>query len=221
MFRRKALCFHAIVGMPDASELCAAPMRHLTNNQTDQNMTATQIINGVDVAALESTVAAIKNKPEVGAFKFRAQNRSVSGGLNRSEIKEFHGALQEHRSGQAPFIVENDEPPVLLSRDQAPNPAEYIIQALLGCMTTTTIYKAAAQGIEIDSISSEIEGDLDLQGMLGLDPEVRAGFQELRARLRIKTKGDKEKLRLLHQSSPVFDTLARPVPIKVQVEFVD
>ena len=120
-----------------------------------------------------------------------------------------------------PFVMDNDEPPVLLSADRAPNPVEYVIQALLGCMTTTTNYKAAAQGIEIKSIRSEVEGDIDLRGFLGLDPGVRPGFQEMRATLRIKTSGPRDKVRELFRSSPVLDTLSRPVPIKVNVVFED
>ena len=180
--------------------------------------TATKV-NGVDVDALMSTAKAIVANPEIAQFQFRARNHLVHGGLNRSEIKNFHGAQQEHRTEKGAFLVENDEPPVLLSADQAPNPVEYVIQALLGCMTTTTVYKAAAMGIEIDSIRSEVEGDLDLQGMFELDPDVRPGFQEIRAKLFIKSKGSQEKLTALHRSSPVFDTLARPVPLKVEVIF--
>jgi uncharacterized OsmC-like protein len=176
-------------------------------------------MNGIDLDALMNTVNAITADPEIAQFKFRARNRLVEGGLNRSEIKTFYGAKQEHRTDKAPFVLENDEPPVLLSADKAPNPVEYVIHALLGCMTTTTAYKAAGLGMEIESIRSEIEGDLDLQGMLGLDPDVRPGFQEIRAKLFIKSKGDRETLAALHRSSPVFDTLARPVPIKVEVVF--
>jgi hypothetical protein len=96
-----------------------------------------------------------------------------------------------------------------------------VVQALLGCMTTTTVYKAAAQGIAIESFRSEIEGDLDVQGMLGLDPDVRPGVQEIRARLIVKTTGSREAIRELHKSSPVYDTLARPVLIMVEVVFED
>jgi hypothetical protein len=178
-------------------------------------------LNGVNLDAMGDTVAAIVAQPDLAKFQFRARNQAIEGGLNRSEIKEFRGALQEHRSDQAPFVLENDEPPVLLSNDKAPNPAEYVLHALLGCMTTTTLYKAAAQGVEIESMRSEIEGDLDLQGMLGLDPDVRPGYQEIRAKLFIKTRGMPEDLQNLYRSSPVFDTLARPVPIRVQVILED
>jgi uncharacterized OsmC-like protein len=179
--------------------------------------TPVTMLNGINPDALAQTVAAIQAQPELAQFQFRARNRLIGGGLNRSEIKTFHGAKQEHRTDSPGFVVDNDEPPVLLSQDQAPNPVEYVIHALLGCMTTTTVYKAAALGIEIESVRSEIEGDLDLQGMLGLDPSVRPGYQELRARLFIKTKDQRPELLELYRGSPVFDTLARPVPIKVQV----
>ena len=178
-----------------------------------------KLVNGVNVDTLMSTIQAIKAKPEIADFKFRASNQYVHGGLNRSSVKEFYGACQENRSDKEAFIIENDEPPVLLSGDSAPNPVEYVIQALLACMTTTTMYRAAGQGIEIESIRSEVEGDIDLRGMMVLDPNVRPGFQELRAKLVIKTKGPHDKLKDLHRTSPVFDTLSRPVPIKVDVVF--
>ncbi len=183
--------------------------------------TTDTILNGIDSDVLTQTIEAIKTNPEIAKFKFAASNRLVEGGLNRSEVKEFHGALQEHRTDKEAFVLYNDEPPVLLSEDKAPNPVEYVAQALLGCMTTQTNYRAASLGIEIESISSEVEGDIDLQGMMGLDPDVRSGYQELRATLRIKTKGPHDKLRELYKGSPVYDTLSRPVPIKVNVVFED
>lgn len=179
-------------------------------------------VNGVDTGALKKTVEAICDNPEIAQFQFRARNCLVEGGLNRSEVGAFHGALREHRCGVEPFVLHNDEPPVLLSADRAPNPVEYLLQALLACMTTTTTYKAAAHGIEIDSIRSEIEGDLDLRGMLGLDPEVRPGFQEIRATLRIKTRnGAGEEIREFYKGSPVYDTVSQPVNVKVQVVLED
>lgn len=175
-------------------------------------------VNGLDTGALRTTVETIAAEPDLARFRFRARNQLVEGGLNRSEIGQFHGARQEHRCGVEPFVLHNDEPPVLLSEDRAPNPVEYVLQALLACMTTATTYKAAAHGIEIESIQSEIEGDIDLRGMFGLDPEVRPGFQEIRATLRIRAKdGGSEQLREFYRSSPVFDTVSQPVPVKVQV----
>lgn len=177
--------------------------------------------NGVDTVALGSTVIAIHSNPKLAQFRFRVRNRLVEGGLNRSEIGEFYGAETAHRNGLEPFVVHNDEPAVLLSGDEAPNPVEYLLQALLGCLTTTTAYKATANRIDITSISSEVEGDLDLRGMLGLDSNVRPGLQEVRATLRIKSPGRDHRLLTFYQNSPVYDTLSRGVPVKVEVLLED
>lgn len=174
-------------------------------------------VNGIDAEALRQTVEAIRSHPELARFQFRARNQLVEGALNRSEVGEFHGAQTEHRRGIEPFVLHNDEPHVLLSKDQAPNPVEYVLQALLACMTTTTVYKAAAHGIEIDGIESEIEGDIDLRGLLEIDPNVPPGFQEIRATLRIRSQDTSPELREFYRKSPVFDTLTRPVPVKVCV----
>lgn len=179
------------------------------------------IVNGVDTDALRNTINAVRKDPGLANFKFRARNRAIEGGHNRSEVKEFYGARDEHRTNKAPFILDNDEPPVLLSGDKGPNPVEYVIQALLGCMTTTTMYHAASRGIEIESIRSEVEGDINLQGLLQTDPKVNPGFEEIRAKLHIKTRGPKDAVRNLHRLSPVYDTLSRPVPLKVEVLFED
>lgn len=195
-------------------------MKPETNTLKQPATTAgTNELNGVDRVALAKTLRAIEAEPALAAFRFRARNHVVHGPLNRTELMPFTGAGETHREGAAPFVMDNDEPPVLLGKDRAPNPVEYVLHALLGCMTTTTLYKAAAAGIEIESMRSEIEGDLDLHGMLGLDPDVRPGYQGIRATLHIKTKGDREALRALHRDSPVFDTISRPVPITVDVVF--
>ena len=177
------------------------------------------IVNGVDVDGIVNTVKAVTADPEIAKFRFRATNRLVEGGLNRTEIKEFHGAKQEHRTDKDAFVLHNDEPHVLLSQDKAPNPVEYVLHALLGCMTTTTTYHAAAKGIEIESIRSEIEGDLDLQGFLGMDPDIRPGYQGIRAKLVVKTKGSHDEVAALHKLSPVYDIVSRPVPVQVDVVF--
>lgn len=174
-------------------------------------------VNGIDAQALRQTVDAIRSDPKLAQFQFRARNQLVEGALNRSEVGEFHGALTEHRRGVEPFVLHNDEPHVLLSKDQAPNPVEYVLQALLACMTTTTVYKAAAHGIEIEAIDSEIEGDIDLRGLLEIDPDVPPGFQEIRVTLRIKSKDPRPELQEFYRKSPVYDTLTRPIPVKVCV----
>jgi uncharacterized OsmC-like protein len=178
------------------------------------------IINGVDIDALSGTIDAIKGQPAIATFKFQAKNRWIDGGLNRSEIAKFCGACQEHAHMQ-PFVLDNDEPPVLLSKDTAPNPVEYVLHALAGCLTTSLVYHAAARGISIDEVESKLEGDLDLHGFLGLDENVRNGYQQIRVSFKIKgglTEAQKDELAKIAQKySPVFDIVSNEAPVEVEV----
>ncbi len=117
--------------------------------------------NGVNVAALFATIEAVKGNPAIAKFNFRATNRWLGGEKNRSTFQQFSGALQEHRTAGPTFSADNGEAPVLLGAVQAPNPVEWLLHALIGCMTTTTAYHAAALGITVDAIESELDGDID------------------------------------------------------------
>lgn len=178
----------------------------------------TQIVNGVDVAALFDTIDAIKADARIAKFNFRATNRWLGGDKNRTTIKDFTGASAEHRDNIQAFIVDNGEPDVLLGHDEAPNPVEWLLHALIGCMTTTTVYHAASRGIAIEAIDSEIEGDLDLRGFLGLSTDVRKGYSAVRVRMRVKTKAEPATIKALTAMSPVFDVVSRALPVSVQVE---
>ena len=128
--------------------------------------TAPVMCNGVNVTAMMETIEAVKLTPAIAKFNFRAKNKWMGGDCNRSTIQEFTGAMQENRVGGKPFVFDNGEHPILLGQDKAPNPVEWLLHALIGCMTTTVAYHSAAQGIEIRGIESSIEGDLDLRGFL-------------------------------------------------------
>jgi uncharacterized OsmC-like protein len=92
------------------------------------------------------------------------------------------------------------------------------LHALIGCMTTTTAYHAAARGIAIEAIDSQIEGDLDLRGFLGLSDTVRKGYSAIRVRMRVKTKAEPATIKALTAMSPVHDVVSRAVPVSVHVE---
>ena len=136
---------------------------------TTQGMTTEQPVvrNGVDVTALFATIEAVKGNQEIARFQFRARNRWMGADHNQSTIDAFHGACQTMRHATA-FTMDNGEPAVLLGADAHPNPVEYVLHALAGCLTTTMAYHAAARGIAIEAIESRLEGDLDLRGFLGL-----------------------------------------------------
>ena len=180
--------------------------------------TEATIINGVNVTALGEVVEAVTGQPEIAKFQFRAKNRWLQGGLNRSAIKGFYGACAEDSNRTEPFVLENAEPPVLLGGDEAPNPVEYVLHALAGCMTTTMVYHAAARGIRIESIESELEGDLDLHGFLRMKEDVRNGYENIRVKFKVKSDATPEELADLARISPVFDIVSNPVPVEVSLE---
>lgn len=185
---------------------------------TAERAPAATVVNGVNVTALFDTIEAVKGNAEIAKFNFRVANTWMGGDRNRSTIKEFSGALTEHRTGIQAFIADNGEPEVLLGDDGAPNPVEWLLHALIGCMTTTTAYHSAAHGIVVEAIDSELDGDLDLQGFLGLSETVRKGYQAIRVRMRVKTKAPAEKIKWLTQMSPVLDVVSKSVPVTVSIE---
>jgi uncharacterized OsmC-like protein len=176
------------------------------------------VLNGVDRAALFAVIDAVKEKPEIAQFNFRASNKWMGGDRNRTTIKDFTGACAEHREGVQAFVADNGEPEVLLGDDAAPNPVEWLLHALIGCVTTSTAYHAAAAGIAIDAIGSEIEGDLDLRGFLGLSPQVRKGYTAIRIRLRVRTDADADTIRGFVAMSPVLDVVSRSTPVAIDVD---
>jgi uncharacterized OsmC-like protein len=177
-----------------------------------------KVLNGVDVNALETTVEAIKANAEIAKFNFRAVNRWMGGDKNRSTIKEFTAALAEQREGVQAFVADNGEHPVLLGHDEAPNPIEWLLHAMIGCMTTSTAYHAAAKGIVIQAIDSEIEGDLDLRGFLGLSSDARKGLNAIRVRMHVRTQADAPTIKSLAMMSPVHDVVTRAMPVSIAVE---
>jgi uncharacterized OsmC-like protein len=186
---------------------------------TMETMSAPDIItNGVNVTALFATIDAVKATPAIADFQFRAGNAWLGGDHNRTTIRGFKGACAEQVHEGGPFVLDNAEPPVLLGADAAPNPVEYVLHALAGCLTTTMVYHAAARGIAVEAVSSEVEGDLDLRGFLGLDPTVRKGFHQVRVRMRVRSAAAAETLRSLAQFSPVFDIVSKSLPVEVVVE---
>lgn len=181
----------------------------------------TRIINGVNVTRLFETIELIKGKPEISKFKFRTSNKWVAGTHNRGTVKDFYGALQEDDTRKA-LVFEVDEPPVLLGNNYGANPVEYLLVGLSGCLTTSMIAHAAARGIQIRSVESRYEGDLDVQGFLGLSESIPVGYQEIRVTFKIDadiSEQEKEELILMAQKySPVFNTVTKPVPVRVSLD---
>lgn len=182
----------------------------------------TQVLNDVDLEQFNETVEAVQNQPDLANFQFRATNTWLGGGRSRTRIKEFHGAGQEDDSRAEPFTLEGDEPPVLLGDNKAPNAVEAVLHALASCLSVGFAYNAAAQGIEVRSLEFDLEGDMDLHGFLGLSPEVRAGYDQIRVTYRVDCDASPEKVDELcehvQRTSPVLDMLRNPVRVEVSRE---
>ena len=192
-----------------------------TNVATATAIAAPKIINGVAVDDLFITIDAIKTTPDIAKFKFRVRNQWLDGSQNKSTVNAFYGAGQ-NLSRSKPFVLQADEPSVLLGKDAAANPVEHLLHALASCLTTSMVYHAAARGIQIEEVESSLEGDIDLHGFLDLDRNVRKGYQGIRVRFKIKADVPEEQLQEIVQLgpgySPVFDSLTNGVPILVKAE---
>jgi uncharacterized OsmC-like protein len=182
--------------------------------------TITAVINGVNVDRMGGMIQTVQQNPKLGTFQFRAKNRWITGGHNCSTIQSFYGAGQEFTTRKKPFVLDSDEPPVLLGTDQGANPYEFVLHALAAGLTTSLVYHAAARGIHIESVESALEGDLDLQGFLGLSDQVRPGFKEIRVRFTIKADAPAEELKKLTKLSPVYDIVSNPVPVSIAITTV-
>ena len=186
------------------------------------NTQTSTLINGVNVDQLVATVNAIKQNPDLARFQFRAHNEWLEGGHSRTIIQGFYGAGQDDASRTTPFVLEGDEPPILLGANVGPNAVEAILHALASCLAVGFIYNATAQGIEVESLKFDIEGDLDLRAFLGLSEEVRPGYEGIRLTYQIKSNAPREKIvelcNYVQKTSPVLDILRNPIPVSISLK---
>lgn len=176
--------------------------------------------NGGDVTQLVETVGAIQNDPDLATFRFRASTTWLGGGHSRTSIGGFWGAGQQDASRTEPFILDGDEPPVLLGRNNAPNAVETVLHALASCLAVGFVYNAAAKGIEVRSLDFDLEGELDLHGFLGLSEQTRPGYQAIRVTYRVDADAPDDQIdelcRYVQKTSPVLDIITNPVEVTVR-----
>jgi uncharacterized OsmC-like protein len=177
-------------------------------------------VNGVDVGTLFATLDAVKAAPAAAQFQFRAENTWVDGTYSRGVIDGFFG-VGEERHHERTFVFDADHPAILVGQDRGPTPVEYVLHALAACLTAGLANIAAARGIRLTEVRSTVSGDIDLNGILGLDPEVRNGFQKITVRFQVSGDAPEDALRaLVEQSrarSAVYDVLTHHVPVEIDV----
>ncbi|MFI5952728.1 OsmC family protein [Cryptosporangium sp. NPDC051539] len=176
--------------------------------------------NGVDTAALFATIDAVAANREIAEFRFRATNTWISGTHNRSSIHGFHGAGQELTHGRE-HTYDSDHPAILTGGDQGPTGPEFLLHALAACLTSGIANIAAARGVTLTEVSSTVEGDIDLLGILGLDEGVRNGYSRIAISFRLRG-DDADALRdVVERSrarSAVLDVLTNGVPVHIDVD---
>jgi uncharacterized OsmC-like protein len=176
--------------------------------------------NGVDTATLFATLDAVKGAPAAAKFQFRAHNEWISGTHSRGTIYGYYG-VGEERTHERSFTFDADHPAVLVGKDNGPTPVEHLLHALAACLTAGLVNIAAARGVQLTEVHSEVEGDIDLNGVLGLDPSVRNGYENIVVRFTVKGDAPAETLRkIVEQSrarSAVFDVITNGVPVAIEV----
>ena len=175
-------------------------------------------VNGIDIDVLQNTVNAIQEEPELGKCRFHVTNKWLGANHNCTTVSSFYGAKQEIAHKQS-FELHADEPAILAGQDQDANPVEHLLHALAACVTTSLVAHAAVRGIHLEEVESEIEGDIDMHGYLGLSKDVPKGYTDIRIKFKVKSDEENtERLKRLAEYSPVYNTLLHGTNVDIEIE---
>ena len=183
-------------------------------------MAETTVNNGVNVEALLAAREALKSAPEAAKFKWRASCKWQNGTHSETKIEGFHGLGQEqkHRSS---FSFDADHPEIIASEDHGITPVEFMLVGLASCLTAGVAAVAQNRGIQLRSVESNLEGKMDIRGILGVDSDVRNGYDDIKVTFKIDADASKEDIEALvaqsQKRSAVYDVISNPVNITVEV----
>ncbi|GLH74709.1 hypothetical protein GETHLI_32110 [Geothrix limicola] len=174
--------------------------------------------NGVNVEELNALVSRVQANPALGKFQFRSKAKWINRAHSHSTFDSLYGAGMNHKRA-TPLFIEGDEPAALLGTDLAPNAGEAALHALSSCLSVTYAYTASAMGIDIASLSFDLETDTDLRGFMELDKSIRPGLSQIRVKVNLNCNGTPEQIEALHaqvlRTSPIYDTFKNPVDVQV------
>lgn len=181
---------------------------------------AVVIDNGVNVEALLGAREALSEAPEAARFNWRATSEWVNGTHTRSVVEKFFGLGEEQKHRQA-FQYDTDHPEIFASEDNGSTPVEFVLVALAGCIGAGIATVAQNRGIQLRSVRATLEGGMDLQGILGIDGDVRNGFDNIKVSYEIDADASQEDIEALvaqsQKRSAVFDIITNPTDIYVEV----
>ncbi len=184
------------------------------------NNTATAIDNGVNVDALLGARAALTDAPEAAQFIWRATSEWKSGTHTESRVEGFFG-LGEEQKHIREFKYDTDHPELFASEDKGSTPVEFVLVGLAGCLTAGIASVAQNRGIQLHSVKATLEADMDIQGILGIDADVRNGFNGMSVNFKIEADASEEDIAALvaqsQKRSAVFDIIANPTNVNVTV----
>ena len=180
--------------------------------------TAQEETNGVPTEKMFGTIARLKEEGDLAAFRFSAKNEWIEGTASQSTIYEWHGVGADHVHVEE-FKYTADHP--TLGHGHGPTPQEYVLHALAACITAGVATGAAARDIELRSVSSKVSADIDVRGVLGIDPDIRKGFSKVSIEFDVDADADEETIEALVAAgtkySAVFDMLTSPTVVNVGV----
>ena len=176
--------------------------------------------NGVNVDALLGAREAMSEMPEAAAFTWRAGCEWVNGTHARTTVAQFFGLGEEQRHRQ-PFVADTDHPELFASADHGMTPPEMVLVGLAGCLTAGIASVAQHRGIQLESVTATVEADMDLQGILGIDPDIRNGFSGIRVAYTIDADATRQEIEAVvaqsQKRSAVFDIVTNPTAVTVEV----
>jgi len=182
--------------------------------------TAAPADNGVDVAALLGAREAMTGAPAAAQFTWKATNRWMRGTHSRTSINGFYGVGAE-QAHHTTFSLDTDHPEIFAATDQGVTPVEMVLAGLAGCLTAGVASVAQNRGVQLRSVTATLQGEMDLAGILGIDPDVRNGFSGITVSYEIDADATREEIEgIVAQSqkrSAVFDVITNPTNVRVTV----
>jgi len=183
-------------------------------------MTDTPVDNGVNVEALVGAREALGAAPEAAQFQWRANCTWVNGTHSSSTVEGFFG-LGEEQHHRTTFTFDADHPEIFASEDHGATPVEYVLVGLASCLTAGVAAVAQYRGIQLRSVSATLEGEMDVQGILGVDPDVRNGFSGIKVTYNIDADASADDIKALvaqsQKRSAVYDIVTNPTNVTVEV----
>jgi uncharacterized OsmC-like protein len=183
-------------------------------------MAQATVNNGVNVEALLAAREALRSAPEAARFKWRASCKWQNGTHSETKVEGFHGLGQEQKH-KTEFSFDADHPEIFASEDHGITPAEFMLVGLASCLTAGVAAVAQNRGIQLRSVEAKVEGSMDIQGILGIDSEVRNGYDDIKVTFHIDADAPRKDIEALvaqsQKRSAVYDAITNPTNVTVEV----